>query len=235
MRVNGISRRGAGTMLPAVVALVPAVALVLIGGARAAWGAGQAPQPAGTKSVIQQNLFHPSRAVPSRPKPAPKVEPPVPSPVVLPPPPPPPPPRFSLSGVILDGDTAMALVQEPQLTSNRIRLVNLGEQVGTYRVVEILGDRVVMEGEAGRVTVLLGEPSKLRAMYPASSPPEAAVPAAVEGQPPAASLPASPTPAASPAPAQPVSGAAKVPVGEAPPKRNAASQEGGGDSPGRPD
>lgn len=213
MRVNRISRLGAGTMLPAAVALVPAVALVLIGGTRAAWGAGQAPQPAGTKSVVQQNLFHPSRAVPSRPKPARKVEPPAPSPVVAPPPPPP--PKFSLSGVILDGDTAMALVKEPQLTSNGIRLVTLGEEVGTYRLVEILGDRVVMEGAAGRLTVLLADPSKSRGVQVASTPTQVAVPAPVEEQPPAASLPSGA------APAQPVIDLEKAAQGVAPQKPQA--------------
>ncbi len=124
-------------------------------------GAGVAAQSSdGDSSVItQQNLFHPSRSIPP---PPPK---PVPAKAVAQPapPPPPPPPKFELDGVVkVEGEKGMALLQEPQLTQGKSRIVTLGETVGPYTLVQIEPDRVRLESEHHTVVVLLDDPAKSR-------------------------------------------------------------------------
>ena len=122
-------------------------------------GAGVAAQPGDGDSrvIIQQNLFHPSRSIPPPPaKPVPA------KPVAQPaPPPPPPPPKFQLEGIVeVEGEKGMAVLQEPQLTQGKSRIVTLGESIGPYTLVQIEPDRVRLESEGRTVTVLLNDPTK---------------------------------------------------------------------------
>ena len=121
-------------------------------------GAGVAAQSSDGDSsvIIQQNLFHPSRSIqPSPPKPVPA------KPVAQPAPPPPPPPKFELDGVVkVEGESGMALLQEPQFTQGKSRVVTLGESVGPYKLVQIETDRVRLESEHHTVVVLLNDPAK---------------------------------------------------------------------------
>ncbi len=121
-------------------------------------GAGVAAQPGDGDSsvIIRQNLFHPSRSIPPPPpKPVPA------KPVAQPAPPPPPPPKFELDGIVeVEGEKGMALLQEPQLTQGKSRVVTLGESIGPYTLVQIEPDRVRLESETRTVTVLLNDPTK---------------------------------------------------------------------------
>ena len=114
---------------------------------------------AGTGIIVEQNLFHPGRSVPPPPpKPAP------PKAVARPAPPPPPPPKFEVAGIVKDGRSAMALLQEPQLTQGKPRIVSLGESLGGYTLVGIEDDRVRLESESGTMTVLLHAPKSARSV-----------------------------------------------------------------------
>lgn len=139
---------------------VVAIFSVLVGTALLAAPAGAGDPARDAEVVVEQNLFHPSRAVPAPPPPP---EPKAPAPVAAPaPPPPPPPPKFVLSGVVIqeDRDTALALLQEPEITQNKVMPINRGEQVGSYRLTEVQPDRVVLRSPTDTLTVLLHDPNK---------------------------------------------------------------------------
>ncbi len=155
-----------------------AVILGMVGALSALFGASlepvraEGPRPVADEQVIaEQNLFHPSRSVPAPPPPAPKVPP---APVAAPSPPPPA-PKFVLSGVVIDGETQMAILQEPSLTENKPRVVNPGQPVGPYRLTTVRPDQVTLAGPVGEVVVLLYDPSKPKPSRPARAsvaPPE---------------------------------------------------------------
>ena len=139
------------------------VLVAVVGGAVASVQA-QAPRPAENEKVINdQNLFSPTRSRPA-PPPAPKPKP------VAAPLPPPPPPKFMLSGVVLDGDTEIALLQEPSLTQNQVRIVARRGEIGSYTLTAVLEDRVELEGPAGKITVPLSGPSRPTAATAAVAP-----------------------------------------------------------------
>lgn len=141
-------------MIKAAVAAGAVLALI---GVATGSGHAQGPAPAeDEKAVIEQNLFHPSRSVPPPPPPP---APPAPAPVAAPPPPPPA-PKFVLSGVVIAGESGTAILQEPDLTQNKPRLVSRGQQVGPYRLTDLQWDRATLRGPAGEVVVLLHDPNK---------------------------------------------------------------------------
>ena len=136
--------------------VVAGVLVALIGGAVGSIQAQGSRLAEDEKVINEQNLFAPSRSQPT-PPPAPKAPP---KPVAAPLPPPPPTPKFILSGVVLDGDTALALLQEPGLTQDQVRVVSPGAEVGSYRLTAVLQDRVELEGPSGKITVPLSGPSR---------------------------------------------------------------------------
>jgi hypothetical protein len=131
--------------LTASVALLLSLATVALG----ADAADPAPDPAAAKplnplavhsleslsTTIDRPLFSPSR----RPPPPPAVqvaEPPA------PPPPPPPPPNIVLVGVVMDGDSARAMIRSG--TEQKILRAQIGDEVGGWKVSQIEGRRVVL-------------------------------------------------------------------------------------------
>ncbi len=128
---------------------------MLIAGVAGAVSA-QTPRPAEEeKAITEQNLFSPTRSRPT-PPPAPKA----PAKPVAAPLPSPPPPKFVLSGVVLDGNMALALLQEPGLTQNQVRVVPRDGEIGSYRLTMVLEDRVELEGPNGKITVPLSGPNR---------------------------------------------------------------------------
>ena len=96
--------------------------------------------------------------------------------------------QFVLVGVVLlEGGRGLAMVQEPNFTSNKVVTVRLGDSVGPYRVTKILTHLVELTGPGGTVSVpLAGLPG---AVSVASSAGTAQRPAAVMPPPSAPSDP----------------------------------------------
>ena len=65
-----------------------------------------------------------------------------------------PPPQFVLAGVVMVGETGMALLQEPGQPGSRF--VQVGESVGAYRLAAVRPDRAILAGPGGEIAVLLG-------------------------------------------------------------------------------
>ena len=65
-------------------------------------------------------------------------------------------PQFVLTGVVIAGETRMALLQEPALTQNGPRVVQLGESVAAYVLAAVEQDRVTLRGPGGDLMVVLG-------------------------------------------------------------------------------
>ena len=66
-------------------------------------------------------------------------------------------PAFELAGLAkLEGDASFALLQEPELTNGVPVLVRQGQFIGSYRLVAVEDDRVLLESANGVITVLLG-------------------------------------------------------------------------------
>jgi hypothetical protein len=63
------------------------------------------------------------------------------------------PPQFSLLGVLVSGDTRKALIYEPALTQAGGRWMQVGEQLGQYRLVAIESDRILLDDGGGNVAV----------------------------------------------------------------------------------
>ncbi len=125
----------------------------------------EAPRDPVGSAIVDGNLFHPSRSVPT-PLPPPQAV-----PTAAPPaPPPPPPPKFVLSGVVIHGKVAMALLQEPGLTQNRVVLVEKGQPVGSYELTDVQSDRVTLRSPTGALTVPLFNPPTLAAVRAAVAP-----------------------------------------------------------------
>jgi len=64
--------------------------------------------------------------------------------------------KFVLTGVVyVEGGRGMAWLQEPTFTNSQTVTLRLGDQVGPYRLTEILEDQVELEGPGGKVVVPL--------------------------------------------------------------------------------
>lgn len=90
--------------------------------------------------------------------------------------------QFLLAGVVITGDTGMALLQEPGQPGPRF--VRLGESIGAYRLTAVRPDRVTLAGPAGDLVVVLGGGAVAMAGSPAP----------VAREPAVASFPAGPAP-----------------------------------------
>ena len=177
-------------------------------------GGAASPSDGGSGVIVEQNLFHPNRSIPP-PPPALK-------PVAQPVPPPPPPPKFELAGIVkVEGETSMALLQEPQLTQGKPVVLNLGDSLGGYKLVGIEDDRVRLESEIHKVTVLLHDPTKTpktaAAARQLATPQPVARPTATRLRAPALQAP--------PAPEQPAASAESPPVDQDMEPNEAAKQE----------
>ncbi len=65
--------------------------------------------------------------------------------------------EFVLSGLVAyDNGDGVALLQEPNLTQNKIVTLHRGDSVGPWKLTRILEDRVELEGPGGKVFVALG-------------------------------------------------------------------------------
>ena len=64
--------------------------------------------------------------------------------------------QFVLVGVVvLEGGRGLAFLQEPNVTSNKVTTVGLGDSVGPYRVTKILTHLVELTGPGGVVSIPL--------------------------------------------------------------------------------
>ena len=180
-------------------------------------GGAASPSDGGASIIVERNLFNPNRSVPPPPKPqAPK---PVAQPL-------PPPPRFELSGVVkVEGESSLALLQEPRLTNGNPTVLNLGDSLGGYKLVAIEHDRVRLESETGTVTVLLYDPTKTRKPGVAASLRARELPTPQPGVPPTAARVQAPAVQAPPAPEQPAASAEAAPA-EQNTEPNEAAKEG---------
>ena len=63
-------------------------------------------------------------------------------------------PKFEVSGVVIQEDgIAWALVAEPQLTQGKVRMLSPGGTIGSYTLVEVARDHIVLKGQAETLKV----------------------------------------------------------------------------------
>jgi hypothetical protein len=67
-------------------------------------------------------------------------------------------PQISMKGVLISGDLAKAFIRSSESPAGEWR--QLGEEVGGWRVAEILHDRIVLESSAGRFVVPMSYANK---------------------------------------------------------------------------
>jgi hypothetical protein len=136
--------------------------------------AAQSLEPLST--IIDRPLFSPGRRPPAPPpEPAPIVQ-------AAEPPAPPPPPNLILFGVVMDGESARAVVRAG--ADNRLVRAQIGDEIDGWKVSQIEGRKVVLSldgrfatftlfsGDRGRAesaggTVSAGEPKSLQRQSPA--------------------------------------------------------------------
>jgi hypothetical protein len=95
-------------------------------------------------------LFSPTRRPP----------PPPPPPVVAeqaPPPPPPPPPDVALFGIVMDGTTARAVIRAG--AAGKVTNVEIGDDVGGWKVAQIEGKKLVLALDGRLATFLMFSPA----------------------------------------------------------------------------
>jgi hypothetical protein len=112
-----------------------------------------AAQPLDRLSATRERpLFSPTRHPPPPPPVAVQAAPP-------PPAPPPPPPDVALYGVVMDGETARAIIRAKP-TGKEIR-VGIGDDVGGWKVSQIEGQRLVLslDGRVATFVLFTGNPA----------------------------------------------------------------------------
>jgi hypothetical protein len=90
----------------------------------------------GLSVTIDRPLFSPSRRPPAPPAPLPHAE-----QVVAPPAPPPSPPNLVLYGIVIDGESARAVVR---VADNKILRAQIGDDIEGWKVSQIEGRKVVL-------------------------------------------------------------------------------------------
>jgi len=123
--------------------------------------------------IVAKHLFNPSRSEGGPPPAAPA---------------PPPPPKPTLLGVVVDGQTSRAYLEDA--VTKRVLGYKIGDSISGGRLDKITDDKVVIVRPDGAVDVLLRDPSKPKP--PALAPGQPAPPQAGAGQ------PGQPTPPAQP-------------------------------------
>ena len=92
-------------------------------------------------TILDRSLFSPSRRGPSAPPP-PVVQ------ATAPPAPPPPPPNLVLLGVVMDGESARAVVRAG--ADKRLLRAQMGDEIDGWKVAQIDGRKVVLASQDGR-------------------------------------------------------------------------------------
>jgi hypothetical protein len=111
-------------------------------------------------------------------------------------------PQFELEGLVkLDGDDSYALLKEPEITGGVSVLVRQGESIGSYRLVAVEDDRVLLESPDREImTVMLGgapgSPGAVVSEPPLASQPEASLAPPAAPAPPSTPVPVADTDAA---------------------------------------
>ena len=124
--------------------------------------------------IVAKHLFNPSRSEGGPPTAAPA---------------PPPPPKPTLLGVVVDGSTSRAYLEDA--VTKRVLSYKVGDSVSGGRLDKITDDKVVIVRPDGAVDVLLRDPSKPKP--PAAGPPGQPTPPQA-----GAAQPGQPTPPAQP-------------------------------------
>jgi hypothetical protein len=111
----------------------------------------------GLSATVDRPLFSPSRRAPA-PPPVPAAE------VPAPPPPPTPPPNVVLVGIVMDGESARAVIRTG--AEKKILRARIGDDVGGWKVAQIEGRKLVLSLDDRLATFTLfnnrdGEPRPL--------------------------------------------------------------------------
>jgi hypothetical protein len=154
-------------LLPFVSVLAPAVAAA----EQQASSSAVLPNPVAAQSLdelsatLERPLFSPSRRPPAPPPP--------PQPVgqtATPPAPPPPPPNLVLVGVVMDGESAHAIVRNG--TDKKIQRAQIGDDIDGWKVSQIDGRKVVLSLNDRFATFTLFSNDRQRPEAPAVPTPE---------------------------------------------------------------
>jgi hypothetical protein len=153
-------------LLPFVSALGPAAAAA----EQQAPSSAVLPNPVAAQSLdrlsatLERPLFSPSRRPPAPPPPQPVVQ------TAAPPAPPPSPPNLVLLGVVMDGESAHAIVRNG--TDKKIERAQIGDDIDGWKVSQIEGRKVVLSLDGRLATFTLFSSDRERPEAPAVPMPE---------------------------------------------------------------
>ncbi|MEN3378747.1 MAG: hypothetical protein V7604_4102 [Hyphomicrobiales bacterium] len=117
----------------------------------------------GLSATVDRPLFSPSRRAPA-PPPVPAAEAPA------PPPPPAPPPNVVLVGIVMDGESARAVIRAG--ADKKIMRARIGDDVGGWKVAQIEGRKLVLslDDRLATFTLFNNRASEPRAINEAAAP-----------------------------------------------------------------